>query len=46
MDLPQIHTLPNLKVYHLEITNDNGKLIYNRKLKNGNILLFMVYESL
>ena len=35
MDLPQIHTLPNLKVYHLEITNDNGKLIYNRKLKSG-----------
>jgi len=35
MDLPQIHLLKNLNVFHLEIDNTDGKLIYNRKLKSG-----------
>ena len=35
MELKEIHDLHNLRVYHLEIQNDNGVLIYNRKLKDG-----------
>lgn len=35
MDLNEIHELHNLNVYHLAIINDNGTLIYNRKLKKG-----------
>ncbi len=30
-----ITDLTNIKLYHLEVSNDNGVLIYNRKLKEG-----------
>jgi DNA mismatch repair protein MutS len=34
-DIPLIKSIPNLDIYHLKITYDNGVLTYNRKLCVG-----------
>ena len=36
IDISYIKDLYNLKICHLKITNDNGLIIYNRKLEAGN----------
>ena len=35
LDFNKIKEIKNLKVFHLEVKTENGKLIFNRKLKEG-----------
>lgn len=34
-EIPLVRELPNVDIYHLQITNDDGILTYDRKLKEG-----------
>lgn len=35
LELERIKNIKNLKVFHLDVTTENGELVFNRKLKEG-----------